>query len=98
MLVTSALYWLNRFYVKALRVDAVASMLYLDYPRRLSEWLPDSDSSNDNRNAVRFLDRYNELVYGEPPGAITVAEESTASGGVPAPTRAGRLGFKWNMG
>jgi 1,4-alpha-glucan branching enzyme len=100
VLIASALYWLDRFHIDALRVDAVASMLYLDYSRRPGEWLPNPDGSNDNRDAVGFLRRCNELVYAENPGAITIAEESTAWAGVSAPTHAGGLGFgfKWNMG
>jgi len=75
-------------------------MLYLDYSRKPGEWLPNSDGSNDNRNAVAFLKRVNELVYGKRPGAVTIAEESTTWPGVSAPTSAGGLGFgfKWNLG
>lgn len=99
-LYANALYWLDRFHIDGLRVDAVASMLYLDYSRKEGEWSPNPDGSNDNRDAVRFLQRFNELVYGLYPGAITVAEESTAWAGVTKPTFAGGLGFgfKWNMG
>jgi 1,4-alpha-glucan branching enzyme len=100
VLIASALYWLDRFHVDALRVDAVASMLYLDYSRRPGEWLPNLDGSNDNRDAVGFLRRCNELFYAGHPGALTIAEESTAWAGVSRPTDAGGLGFgfKWNMG
>jgi 1,4-alpha-glucan branching enzyme len=99
-LFANALYWLDRFHIDGLRVDAVASMLYLDYSRKEGEWAPNPDGSNDNRDAVRFLQRFNELVYGLYPGAITLAEESTAWAGVTKPTFAGGLGFgfKWNMG
>jgi len=100
VLIASALYWLDRFHIDALRVDAVASMLYLDYSRRPGEWLPNPDGSNDNRDAVGFLRHCNELVYAGHPGAMTIAEESTAWAGVSSPTDAGGLGFglKWNMG
>jgi 1,4-alpha-glucan branching enzyme len=99
-LIASALYWMDRFHIDALRVDAVASMLYLDYSRQPGEWLPNPDGSNDNRDAVAFLRRCNELVYANHPGAVTIAEESTAWDGVSRPTSAGGLGFgfKWNMG
>ena len=99
-LIANALYWLDRFHIDGLRVDAVASMLYLDYSRKEGEWAPNPDGSNDNRDAVRFLQRFNELVYGLYPGAMTLAEESTAWAGVTQPTFAGGLGFgfKWNMG
>ncbi len=99
-LIASALYWLDRFHIDGLRVDAVASMLYLDYSRKAGEWAPNPDGSNDNRDAVRFLQRFNELVYGLYPGVVTIAEESTAWAGVTRPTDAGGLGFgfKWNMG
>lgn len=99
-LIASALYWLERYHVDALRVDAVASMLYLDYSRKPGEWLPNPDGSNDNRDAVGFLQRMNEAVYTEHPGTFTVAEESTSWAGVTLPPQAGGLGFglKWNMG
>jgi 1,4-alpha-glucan branching enzyme len=99
-LIANALYWLDRFHVDGLRVDAVASMLYLDYSRKADEWTPNPDGGNDNRDAVRFLRRMNELVYAAFPGIVVIAEESTAWAGVSHPTSAGGLGFgfKWNMG
>nr|WP_312861435.1 1,4-alpha-glucan branching protein GlgB [Segnochrobactrum spirostomi] len=100
VLMASALYWVDRFHIDGLRVDAVASMLYLDYSRGPGQWLPNSDGSNDNRDAVAFLKRANEYVYAEAPGAVTIAEESTSWSGVSSPVFAGGLGFgfKWNMG
>jgi len=99
-LAASALYWLDRFHIDGLRVDAVASMLYLDYSRREGEWLPNEDGSRDNRDAVRFLQRVNTLAYGLHPGITMTAEESTAWPGVSRPVDSGGLGFgfKWNMG
>jgi 1,4-alpha-glucan branching enzyme len=96
----SALYWIDRFHIDGLRVDAVASMLYLDYSRKAGEWSPNPDGSNDNRDAIAFIKRANELIGGGFPGALMIAEESTAWGGVSAPVSAGGLGFhyKWNMG
>ncbi|HEY1943690.1 MAG TPA: 1,4-alpha-glucan branching protein GlgB [Roseiarcus sp.] len=99
-LYASALYWVNRYHIDGLRVDAVASMLYLDYSRKAGEWLPNVKGGNENLDAIAFLKRANELVYGEFPGAHTIAEESTAFPGVSMPTDHGGLGFgfKWNMG
>jgi 1,4-alpha-glucan branching enzyme len=99
-LLGNALYWLERHGVDGLRVDAVASMLYRDYSRPPGEWLPNVHGGNQNLEAISLLRTINERVGAEDPGAITVAEESTAFPGVSAPTSAGGLGFhyKWNMG
>ena len=99
-LAANAVYWLDQFHVDGLRVDAVASMLYLDYSRKAGEWVPNWDGGNDNREAVAFLKRVNELVYATHPGTMTIAEESTSWPGVSRPVYAGGLGFgfKWNMG
>ena len=99
-LIANALYWLDCFHIDGLRVDAVASMLYLDYSRKEGEWASNPDGSNDNRDAVAFLKKFNETVYGLYPGVVTIAEESTSWPGVSRPTSAGGLGFgfKWNMG
>ncbi|MDA8249369.1 MAG: 1,4-alpha-glucan branching protein GlgB [Rhodospirillales bacterium] len=100
VLMASALYWLDRFHIDGLRVDAVASMLYLDYSRRPGEWLPNAEGGNENRDAVGFLQRANALAYAEHPGIVTIAEESTAWPGVSGSVDGGGLGFgfKWNMG
>ena len=99
-LLSNALYWLQNFHIDGLRVDAVASMLYLDYSRKEGEWVPNEHGGNENLGAVAFLKRMNELVYGQFPGAFTVAEESTSWPMVSQPTDRGGLGFgyKWNMG
>jgi 1,4-alpha-glucan branching enzyme len=99
-LVGSALYWIERQGVDGLRVDAVASMLYRDYSRKEGEWIPNQYGGRENLEAIHFLRRTNEVVGIECPGAMTLAEESTAFPGVSAPTYHGGLGFhfKWNMG
>ena len=99
-LVGSALYWIERQGVDGLRVDAVASMLYRDYSRNAGEWIPNVHGGRENLEAISLLRRTNEVVGVECPGAVTMAEESTAFPGVSAPTYAGGLGFhfKWNMG
>ena len=96
----NALFWLDRYHLDGLRVDAVASMLYLDYSREEGEWVPNRFGGRENLEAIDLLKRANELAYGEHPGVMTVAEESTAWPGVSKPTFAGGLGFgfKWNMG
>ncbi len=99
-LVGNALYWLERYGVDGLRVDAVASMLYRDYSRKAGQWIPNVHGGRENLEAIAFLKRTNEVVGGERPQAITLAEESTAFPAVSRPTWAGGLGFhfKWNMG
>jgi len=98
-LLSNALYWLKEFHIDGLRVDAVASMLYLDYSREPGDWLPNRYGGRENLEAIDFLKRFNELVH-QVPGAITIAEESTAWPGVSKPTYLNGLGFtmKWNMG
>jgi 1,4-alpha-glucan branching enzyme len=99
-LVGNALYWLERFGVDGLRVDAVASMLYRDYSRKAGEWIPNVHGGRENLEAIAFLKRMNEVVGEQRPQAVTLAEESTAFPAVSRPTYAGGLGFhyKWNMG
>src|SRR5450830_459337 len=99
-LIGNALYWLERFGVDGLRVDAVASMLYRDYSREAGEWVPNEFGGRENLEAIAFLKRMNEVVGTERPQAVTLAEESTAYPAVSRPTYAGGLGFhyKWNMG
>ena len=99
-LVASALYWVERFDIDGLRVDAVASMLYRDYSRKSGEWIPNALGGRENLEAIALLKRVNEVVGSERPQAVTLAEESTAFPAVSRPTYAGGLGFhyKWNMG
>jgi 1,4-alpha-glucan branching enzyme len=99
-LVSSALFWLDRYHVDGLRVDAVASMLYLDYSRKDGEWEPNCFGGRENLEAIDFLKSFNVQVHHHFPGTLTIAEESTAWAGVSRPTYVGGLGFslKWNMG
>ena len=99
-LYANALYWLEEFHADGLRVDGVASMLYLDYARERGEWSPNEHGGRENLEAVQFLQEMNATVYKRVPGVITIAEESTAWPGVTGPTSEGGLGFgyKWNMG
>jgi 1,4-alpha-glucan branching enzyme len=99
-LVANAVYWLEEFHVDGLRVDAVASMLYLDYSRSEGEWVPNQFGGRENLDAIAFLQEANATVYKRSPGVVTIAEESTSWPGVSRPTHLGGLGFgfKWNMG
>ncbi|HCW07363.1 MAG TPA: 1,4-alpha-glucan branching enzyme, partial [Cytophagales bacterium] len=99
-LISNALFWLGVYHADGLRVDAVASMLYLDYSRKAGEWIPNQHGGNENLEAISFLKELNEVVYSNFPDAITIAEESTSWTGVSRPTYLGGLGFgqKWMMG
>ena len=99
-LISSAIFWLDKFHIDAIRVDAVASMLYLDYSRKEGEWIPNEFGGNENLEAISFLKEFNEAVYAQFPDIHTIAEESTAWPGVSKPTSMGGLGFgmKWMMG
>ena len=99
-LISNAMFWFEKYHIDGIRVDAVASMLYLDYSRKEGEWVPNRFGGRENLEAIEFLKTMNEQVHGAFPGTLTIAEESTAWGGVSRPTYCGGLGFsiKWNMG